>query len=174
MKENKVERLIQQERSKKTRDAEMLVKNLLNDIKLEDSTKIPKGVYEEYFEPYLTGKLPVTEDNTIIVKWVELAKGPKRSVDIIDDEGNIIFKVPPIIDPNGINMEESNKINYGAIGAEYEIKHKRSPITGNEYLGAMLTGVGERVIKENDTKLEELPVTDRVINSTPSDFLEYD
>ena len=59
--------------------------------------KLPESIFIEYFLPYFKGE--VTDPATAVElrkKWITLARHPMGEVNIINDQGEIIFSIPSI------------------------------------------------------------------------------
>lgn len=79
--------------------------------------RLPEYIFKESFLPYFTGMKEVDASSDILLQWISVAGTPTSEVEIIDETGKALFRVPPIIDTSIINplRTEGNNISIHAI-----------------------------------------------------------
>jgi len=177
------------------------VRNTLNLIESELNTNIENGikkvgrlpeyVFVENFLDFFRSGLTETKGKPLLLKWLELAGGPYNEVDIIDENGNVIFTTPGIyVRPN---IDLTNKFSFNNMNKTYELQANRMKALGENYLAKQFGVIesqirlpdatknklrwekifkyydGDRnIFKEDDTPQKDTTETSEV------DFLDYD
>jgi len=79
----------------------MIDRERLLGIHLEDTElpKIPKETFELGFLKYFAEHKEV-EDGNITATWLAISKGPHRPVEVVDNDGSVLYVVPPLIANN--------------------------------------------------------------------------
>ena len=125
-----------------------IIKDIRNGIVEREINKMPESVFKEFFLPYFNGEEEITNDNHIIAKWVEFSGGVYNPVDIVDNSGEIITRIPQLIKNSDTNRDKSNSIDYSTIVSEFNLRSKRSSVAGDAYLDKTLNVVGKTIIED--------------------------
>lgn len=73
------------------------------------ATRMPEQQFVKVFLPVLANGFINGNDEALdIHKWMSVAGGPLRPVDIIDESGEVLFTVPPIYETTGIHSDNSH------------------------------------------------------------------
>jgi hypothetical protein len=102
--------------------------------------KIPERTFVTEILPVLTGKV-ISEDFPLLMAGV--AGSPFSEVDIIDEAGNTLFRLPALLERNIISHEEASR--RGSLGSMMETLNqvsRRSPIQARNYLAHEFNGRG--------------------------------
>ena len=84
--------------------------NLLKINNEETINKLPEYIFIDFFLPYFSGKLNIEDSQEPITKWIGIAGSPTKEVDIIDSvSGNVLFRVPPLINTSKLNIIKTDK-----------------------------------------------------------------
>ena len=126
--------------------------NELNDALNEPSNvlkaKLPEAVFKEFFLPGLSGE--IKENDVTLMKYIEYAGTPYSEVDIIDDEGKVIFTCPPLY-KRSINQLEKDPIPYTEIAGTYELKKTRMASEATAYMSEAVADIRSDVKISKDT-----------------------
>lgn len=109
---------------------------LTNDMdKIAEETPtsvIPEVVFTNYFLHFFfdmaTGKGPVNEG--LLLKWLELSNGWYNEVNVIDNQGKILFTVPSLYRTDVISHDHLKGVNFSTMGRMYEFRSTRTPEEG--------------------------------------------
>lgn len=101
--------------------------------------KLPEYIFLQSFFPYFSGVKPITEKDDVLGQWVSVAGTPMDEVDIIDDKGTVLFRVPPLVDTSIINPLRSENNNIGIYAIISLANQHRNNIPA----------VGERLLRDN-------------------------
>ena len=82
-----------------------LVEDLDNVI--DENVKLNEEAFKNLYLPYIIGQ---KHNDNFVVKWIELAGSPFKEVDLVDNEGNIVNTLPPLI-KNAINGDDDSSLN---------------------------------------------------------------
>lgn len=78
----------------------------------------PEPLFVQYFLPLFAGN--ATEDHAVSYQtWIEKVAGSDRSpVDIVDGNGKVLFRVPPLMDVSALEMNKSGR-NWTILERQY-------------------------------------------------------
>lgn len=124
-----------------------MIKDAINDITealqdpdLKKNEKCPEYIFKEEFLPFFK-KFAANEiekkDNdshTLMHKWLCISGGHYKSVDVVDNKGETLFTVPPVFNPDAVNMESLKQVGFYDMVEEAKKKGGRFPEEGNSYL----------------------------------------
>ena len=86
------------------------------------------NIFNEVFRSYFEGgnKLPVNQREYVYNLWVNKASGgPNYPVDLVDDEGVILIRVPPLLDM--ANISSDNAAEFGLMMVMNELEAVNLP-----------------------------------------------
>jgi len=116
------------------------------DAIMGDNPEVPEYVFREYFVDILFN-MDSKEKRDI---WVEKATGgnPFIRVNVIDEQGGVLFWVPPIEQKPVLNTHNRNM---GEVLREVELRRRANPIKGEVYANYHLKGfVGKASMTDED------------------------
>lgn len=112
-----------------------------------ENNKITEECFKKNFLPFFSGQESLSDVNThsnFYNNWINVAGTPLNEVDVIDNNGNTLFTIPPLLDTNIVKTLVKPNKTFSAIFDEYSIR--KNSITGNS--AAILQ-------RDIDNKLEE-------------------
>ncbi len=157
----------------------------------QEIATLPENVFVEVFLPFFSGERSFDESNDIIINWISIAGNPTKEVKIVDDIGNVLYTVPPIMDTTCIDFKNDRKGQaIGNIMANYELHKGQLPIVGKNYLDGSIDNrlksltKDSEVLTENEKrwnsifvrygKIKDTTVKEDNSNRLSDDELEYD
>lgn len=130
------------EESVKRQQLDSIVNNIdnsFNEIVGQDTHgKLPENLFVRDFLPFFSGQVPLNKASQHYQYWIGIAGTPMNEVDIIDNKGNTIFTVPPLMNADFINPNKRHKA-MGDIFTEQSLHSSHSPAAGNSYLARELS-----------------------------------
>lgn len=93
---------------------------------------IPEMVFTNYFLNFFfdiaTGKGDVNEG--LLLKWLELSNGWYKGVNVINNQGKVLFTVPPLYRTEVISHDHIKGVNFTTLGRAFESRSTRTPEEG--------------------------------------------
>lgn len=120
--------------------------------------KIPEYVFSKVFLPFFCGESTIEEAGVEITEghWISFAEGPYMPVDVVNEEGEILFQVPPRYDNNTVHPSHVNDINnYVTVADHYRNLATSFPAQANAFLQNVLKERNE-VMRTNIRTVEHL------------------
>lgn len=118
-------------------DITNIYKALVVDV---DVKKIPESTFVKEILPVLTGEVISTEFPLLMAA---VAGTPFSEVDVVDDAGNILFRMPALLERNIISHEEASKRgSLASMLITAEMMIRQSPRRAQSYLEHELDGRG--------------------------------
>lgn len=96
--------------------------------------KLPEKHFKEVFVPFLVGQVDSTPENNLVNCWIAVAGSPASEMDVIDDEGNVLFTAPPLYDTSLINAGAPAERTLGSIMQEYSQIKQDIPQAAESFL----------------------------------------
>lgn len=87
--------------------------------------------------PFFVDRVINSKDEPNFIKfWVNFAGGPYKEVGVKDSTGEVIFKIPPILNTRSleVNRREDRSKSIGDILSEAEVRLNHSQQLGNSYI----------------------------------------
>jgi len=109
--------------------AQSEIDEVMDEIQAEPDVKVPEHVFREIFLPVFSGQLK--EDKDFIAHWIGLVGSPVSSADVVDPQGNVLFKVPPIYETDRLSTERQGP-RYESFLMEYSEQSKLHPALGQK------------------------------------------
>lgn len=176
------------------------IASLLNQIAPKTgNNQFPEELFVRLFLPMFIGEVPqnlhVSEHT-----WIDKVAGDERNaVDIVDKDGNVLFVVPPMLDPSVFIQARPGSQSMTRIERSYSRLKEFDAAGSQNYLNRMLTGihVSETITEEtysncrtwndilvrygkeeyiiNVVPLEKDPNKDKVVKKPPTnDLIDYE
>ncbi len=134
-----------EQRNLKQEAAQNAIKDIKETITTDTTLRnMPKDIFYSVFYPYFIGQKTISDDNSIIAKWVSYAGNARRGVNLLDDNGMIIGMVPGIISQTPVNFVQDLGVNFNRFGSDYELLKKRSTDQANDKADKMVNYVMEK------------------------------
>ena len=83
---------------------EMSSKGLLEGF---ERNKLHEPIFRQYFLPFFINTVPPSPNNNAYAYWVGVAGSPTSEVDVVDDDGNVLFTVPALLNTNSLEILQS-------------------------------------------------------------------
>ena len=114
--------------------------------------QLPEKLFVTNFLPFFCGERDPEKDPDFFVFWVSIAGSPVSEVEIIDERGKPLFRVPPLNDTTIIKPDRTvkNSINFSQIITMAKMYANMTPTAGQN---ALMNGLGEKY-KELQAKSE--------------------
>lgn len=156
---------------------------------------LPETVFQQHFLPFFAGELdaPSLKGRDVITDWISIAGTPMSEVDIVGENGETIFTVPPIFDTNiiqHVNRKAGNSLR--DIMIEYEMRKGGVPAQASNFLNealaakssdlvpdtahaAVTTGRWNEIMKRyNKSSIDNSDAPKQTISNDPGDDVVYD
>jgi len=114
-------------------------------VQVPINSTIPEQVFVEYFLDFFRSGMVNDANNILGIKWVELSKSPFNPVDVIDNAGNYLYTVPPMIMKPDLTGKPIGDVNFGKIASTFELKNNRLPADATNYLNNQLNGLDQQI-----------------------------
>lgn len=115
-------------------------KNLVEELN-EDLVKLPETVFKNVFLPVFNGTRVLTDTDDVLKSWVGIAGAPGKEVQITDNVGNELFKVPPLFDSSFIDSGNVNKgEQLSRLMSSYDLHKNVLPLIGDNFLYKEMPG----------------------------------
>ena len=96
--------------------------------------RIPESIFVNYFLPRFIGEIPIAYNDPVFRHWALVAGTPTNRVAVIDQAGNILFTVPPLVDTSRYDPSGSGNIGLTSLLNYYERLLDRNPNEANSFL----------------------------------------
>ena len=125
-----------------TRDIEEFT-SLISTLKTEE-VDINKYDFESYFLPYVLGEIAKTDTNTAVYidNFLRVTKSHHIGIAVKDKDGNVIFKLPPLIADTDIS--KLDRIAFGTIVSKVNLYTESNPNKAS----ALLSKVSKTIMEE--------------------------
>lgn len=115
---------------------------------------LPEVIFVTYFLPLFSGESKENADN-LISQWFNIAGTNYSSVNIVDNNGNFIIKIPPLHDRNSMTpiLDRSEDIAYA-----FNLAHQKaslSPRLANNIIANELNSRYNSITKSDYVNLKE-------------------
>jgi len=164
----------------KTRETEYVNNLTLNIVNVMSGLKnktMPLDVYRQYFEPIFLGHIPLDETNRYLIdKFISYAGNPKASVDIVDENNNVVATIPGIYSRTPISFIEEIPYNFEQIKNAHSVQSLsvKGRMLNERMIEDVTSIISNKVIGEQYvSNLEELLKNDDHVSETDS-FIIYE
>lgn len=109
---------------------------------------MPESVFKTFFLDFFYKFANHEVESTTLLKWIELAGGPYNEIDIVDNNANVLFTVPPVyvkpvfVKADGFNVSE--------LPTTFEQKNSVSPKSANSFLNSKLTEIKSTAVVDGN------------------------
>ena len=116
---------------------------------------MPVDVFRHTYMPFFAGEnVPYTVSEE---RWLALAGGVNRYVDIVDNEGNVLISIPPRLNYRALyDQSGPDGINFDKVVHESIIQSRKLATLGDRYLQqvALTLRAGNDVPTEEELRIE--------------------
>lgn len=107
-------------------------------IQEQPKAKLPEIIFREhfvdFFRNYGSNTEPTEADSTTYARWLTIAGSEFNEVDIIDDKGNVIFTVPPMLTKPNVDYKATRTINVNDTAYDATNKFNRTPAESSNFI----------------------------------------
>lgn len=127
----------------------------------KQNNQLPEQLFVNAFLPFFSGKIKDDAQLNITTKWVSVAGSTMNSVDIINNDGKVLFTVPPLMSTEFLGIHDNIRgKSFNEIFNDAKNQANRIPI------------LGERVIAEDaGGKVSQMKVDPKDIQITQWDMI---
>lgn len=118
MDRKQLEELMQKHRNIRQEEIAGVAKAIVDLDKDEEIRKVPEPVFRELFYPYLSGDRDETQGAEVVAQWAGVAGSTSAEVSVVDSEGVEVFRVPPMLDTNLVNLT-GRKVKLTSVFKQY-------------------------------------------------------
>jgi len=143
--------------------------------------KLPEYVFVRAFLPFFCGEKKITEQPNILPSWIGIAGSPSKEVDIVDEKGEILFRVPAMNDTSVIDsLNKKNGRSLQAIVQNYHRYQGITPINGENFLANAIADKIQAIrttsesFTENEKKWNEIFIRYGKMKSTEPELVAVD
>lgn len=123
-----------------------LVVNAHNDV-----AKLPEEIFKGHFLPFFSGEKDIKERKEFFSEWIGIAGSPMAEVNIIDNNGQTLFTVPPMLDSSVIETAKRNLgESFSDIYSQYKMHSNNLPVVGERVLADAFEKKIGTTIKKSD------------------------
>lgn len=134
--------------------------NMVNDLvqRFEPMTRNPSmniEVFKEYYLPILSGNVPEGTNynpQDILNGWIDGVGSLQASVDLVDNNGEVIITIPPFINSGIIDAGNTDDmVNVSDFIEGLQIRNNHSNLTGQAFMDQHGKAVLNKITLENNT-----------------------
>lgn len=128
------DKLVQQIQNQNTDSLKQLGDLMFTElVEKKQPNRIPERVFVQAFLPVFLGesKLPNTSD--ALINWIAIAGDPFSPVIIMDDKGEELFQVPPVMDSSVVDPRKPLQQSISDFITMYKLKTDYVPAVGQRY-----------------------------------------
>ena len=144
--QNDLKNIAQQLGAVQTANITSVISSIHTELTTVAKSVIPEIEFKEHFLDYLFSPTAMAANGVLLLKWLELARGPFNEVDVMDYLGNIIFTVPSIYAKPIINQNVMNNNDFSSMQAMYNLKANHFQASGTNFLNNALNGVSNGIV----------------------------
>lgn len=132
MAQNKLEDLvIQQKKGELNQAMAVFHSSLVSNVQ---NNKLPESVFVQLFLPYFSGT-PFPDNRNVIAEWIGIAGTPMSEVDIINDQGAVLYSVPSLFNTDMLQVANKKAgLAIGDIVDNYKLRDQHVRGSGERYL----------------------------------------
>ena len=129
--------------------------NALVEAPSKEISPLPEAIFVHMFLPFFAGEKKLSDDPSILGKWISVSGSPTKEVQIIDSDMNPLFIVPALADTSIIDVvNENDGQPFFNIIMNYELHKNQLPIVGTNYLNRTINDRFESLTKKSTAYVE--------------------
>lgn len=108
-----------------------------NDLFKTDKSnyQLPEHVFVNNFLPYFSGQVKEDKNLPVTTTWIAIAGTPMNPVDIVDETGEVLYTVPPLMSSNFLRTNENLRgKSFNEIFTRARNQANRLPVLGDRVL----------------------------------------
>lgn len=143
-------------------------KDIMESILAPESEDERAVIAEDAFEMYFLDMFknpndPKYKNSPLLKKWVELADGYTKEVDIISPKGEKVLTVPALTPRPTINVDEIGKLGVGTMGAVYDAESRHNEPMAIHRMKEQAAVIGKKAVEDEDQIAQDASAKWRVI-----------
>jgi hypothetical protein len=149
--EEDLNRISKNENNKTLKRLTDTISGICNDIKNSETTvnaQIPESLFVQSYLPEI---VDTKEVGNITKEWVRVAGGLTRSVDVVDNKGNVLYTTPPLVASADIDYAGSMTATMNT----YDKKNSVLAAKGDMFLEETFKGIKTTTTNERALKVKE-------------------
>ena len=120
------------------------------DLSVREPITFPEFVFNQVFKDFFNSKEKSSDDVTLL-KWLEIAGNVYTPVNLVDENGNVVGVVPPILNRASISKD----VNIVGMTHHYDLLRSRHAGSASKHLENMTKVISENIVVEPTyTKLD--------------------
>lgn len=127
-------------------EADEFYNSLVLDI---PNNRLDEAKFKDYFLPVLAGK--ETHNDEVIAQWMHVAGSPTSEVDIVNNNNEVLFTVPSLLNTSRIKVTDHNT-NLAEVLVNYELLSRNIPAIAENKLKKDLMLTSNSIIDQNNTE----------------------
>lgn len=130
------------------KENEMIFNSLVTNAPV---SKLPESLFVQNFLPYFCGERNIAENEDVLPYWFSIAGSASAEVEIIDNNGEPLFRVPAIADTSIIDPKKNRgDNNLAEVVYMSKLYTNQTPIAGENYLNEKLAKQFEKLVAKSD------------------------
>ena len=117
--------------------ADLFEKNLVTE---DRKARVPEMIFKEhfvdFFKSYGKNTTPTEADSTTYARWLTIAGSEFNEVDIINESGDVIFTVPPMLTKPNVDYKATRQIRVDDTAYDATNKFNRTPAESSNYMAS--------------------------------------
>jgi len=118
-----------------------------------NNAKLPEDVFKEYFLDFFQNGDVDNINTPLMAKWIELSGSPYNEVDVYNNQGNVMYTVPPVLARPTIGDKPITNVDFSNIAGTYKLKANRLTQDADKYLNNKLNGLEKQVVSDSQDTL---------------------
>lgn len=148
------DQVTEQQRSLAANSANELINDVFQNLVVgakADTAKLPESIFVEQFLPFFSGEQNVKDRKEFFSEWIGVAGSPMGEVNVINEEGNVLFSVPPMFDSSVIETAKRNLgESFSDIYSQYKMHSNNLPVVGEKFLADAFEKKIGTTVKKSD------------------------
>ena len=139
-------------------------------VEKKQPNRIPERVFVQAFLPVFLGESKLANTEDTLINWIAIAGDPFSPVIIMNDKGEELFQVPPVMDSSVVDPRKPLQQSISDFITTYKLKTDYVPAVGQRYAlettAKIMTEIGETSKLEKTTETWDL-IRQRYRKDTP-------
>lgn len=127
----------------------------VHEATLNDVPKLPEPLFRSHILPILTD----TTGKANLSNWILVAGSLNRAIDVINQNGEVLFRAPPLQGSITTKTERDERPPLGKILKDWELHRGRSPIAARKFINDALS---DAVPEKQRVNLEPLRMLNKI------------
>lgn len=116
---------------------------------------VPEPVFRELFLPYITGQKRPTDESPTLNHWMGLVGGAGEAASVVNEQGEELFRVPPLFDTSRIDPTARGGGQLGQAFKDYADDSRVHQIRADNELRRTLAARLIAIVKPENSKASD-------------------